>query len=272
VRGALSYADWHERLCAGCDEPKTTVVLRALGAALARVGFQHAHRLRREQQLPEEARQDPEKSTTTLAKTLHWTSRVLSVPAAELYVLSEVPGSLAFAPGAERPLLTCARALGSGFSLPELVCLWARELSFLRQEQAALCYFPDANELSQLLLAACAVSGRANLRALGSDAKRIASGLKREVRGAALEALHAAAQSFPVHAVEAHADAFVRSAELVARRVALVACGESRAHASARSPLPRAPASRTHRNAARICYASRSAPSSGRSVRRSASR
>jgi hypothetical protein len=182
--------------------------------------------LRREQPLPEEARQDPEKSTTTLAKALHWTARLLSVPATELYVLSEVPGSVAFAPGAERPLLTCARTLGSGFSVPELVCLWARELSFLRQEQAALCYFPDASELSQLLFAACAVSGTANLGAISSDAKRIASGLKREVRGASLEALRAAAQSFPVHAVEAHADAFIRSAELVARRVALVACGD----------------------------------------------
>jgi len=226
VRGALSYADWYERLCAGCDEPKTAAVLRALGPALARVGFQHAHRLRREQPLPEEARQDPEKSTTTLAKTLHWAARLLSVPAAELYVLAEVPGSVAFAPGPERPLLTCARSLGSGFSLPELACLWSRELCFARQEQAALCYFPDAGELSQVLLAACAVSGATNLRAINSDAKRLASGLKREVRGAALEALRAAAQSFPVHAVEAHADAFIRSAELVARRVALVACGD----------------------------------------------
>jgi len=226
VRGALSYADWYERLCAGCDEPKTGAVLRALGPALARVGFQHVHRLRREQPLPEAARQDPEKSTTTLAKALHWTARLLTVPAGELYVLPEVSGSVALAPGAERPLLTCARTLGSGFGVPELVCLWARELSFLRHEQAALCYFPDASELGQLLLAACAVSGSANLRAIGSDAKRIASGLRREVRGAALEALRAATQSFPVHAVEAHADAFIRSAELVARRVALVACGD----------------------------------------------
>ncbi len=226
VRGAFSYADWHERLCAGCDEPRTTALLRALGPALNRVGFQHAHRLRRELALPDEARQDPEKSTTTLAKTLHWTARLLCVSAADLYVLPEVHGTLAFAPGAEQPRLTCARSLGSGFSLPELVCLWARELSFARLEQAALCYFPDAAELSQLLIAACAVGGATNLRAIGNDAKRLASGLKREVRGAALDALRDAARSFPVQAAEAHADAFIRSAELVARRVALVACGD----------------------------------------------
>ena len=226
VRATLSYADWHEHLCAGCDEPRTTAVLRALGPALARVGYQHARRLRREITLPDDARQDPEKSTTTLAKTLHWASRLLCVPVAQLYVLPEVSGSVALAPGAEQPLLTCGRALGSGFSLPELVALWARELAFARQEQAALCYFPDVAELSRLLRAAFAVSGVVSMRSIDSDAKRLASGLKREVRGAQLDALRAAVQTFPVHDVEVRALAFVRSAELVARRVALVACGD----------------------------------------------
>jgi hypothetical protein len=226
VRASLSYADWHERLCAGCDEPRTTAVLRALGPALARVGYQHARRLRREVSLPDDARQDPEKSTTTLAKTLHWTSRLLCVPAAQLYVLPEVSGSVALAPGAEQPLLTCGRALGSGFALPELVGLWARELSFARQEQAALCYFPDVSELSHLLRAAFAVSGVVGMGSIDGDAKRLASGLKREVRGPQLDALRAAVQAFPMHEVDARALAFIRSAELVARRVALVACGD----------------------------------------------
>jgi hypothetical protein len=209
----------------GCDEPRTSAVLRALGPALGRVGFQHARRLRRELALPDDARQDPEKSTTTLAKTLHWSSRLLCVPAADLYVLSDVAGSPLLVPGPDAPRMTCGRSLGSGFSLPELVFLWSRELSFARHEQAALCYFPDTAELSQLLLAALAVGGAVNMRAIDGDAKRLASGLKREVRGAALEALKVAALSFPVREVNARTSAFIRSAELVAGRVALVACG-----------------------------------------------
>jgi hypothetical protein len=226
VRGTLSYADWNERLCTGYDEPRTTAVLRALGPALSHVGFQYARRTHRQLSLPEEARQDPEKSTTTLAKTLYWTSRLLCVSATDLYVLPEVLGSVSLEPGPERPLLSCTRALGSGFSLPELVCLWARELSFARHEQAALCYFPSAAELSHLLLAALAVSGVTSMRRIDGDAKRLASLLKREVRGAALDALHAAAQAFPVAEVVARASAFIRSAELVSGRVALVACGD----------------------------------------------
>jgi hypothetical protein len=225
VRGALSYSDWQERLSVGCNDPQTNAVLRALYPALARVGFQHARRLRREPVLSEEARQDPERSTTTLAKTLHWTSRLLCVPAAELYLVPEGMDSLGLVPGPERPLLTCGRALGSGFSLQELVCVWARELSFARPEQSALCYFPNALELSQLLSAALAVGSAVGLRAIDDDAKRLASGLKREVRGAALSALEVAARAYPVREVAARANAFIRSAELVSGRVALVASG-----------------------------------------------
>lgn len=225
VRGALSYTDWHERLSAGYSDPHTDAVLRAISPALARVGFQHARRLRREPSLSEESRQDPERSTTTLAKTLHWTSRLLCVPAAELYLVPEGMDSLGLVPGPDHPILTCGRALGSGFSLQELVCVWARELSFARPEQAALCYFPNGSELSQLLSAALAVGGAMGLRAIDDDAKRLASGLKREVRGPGLAALEAAARAYPVREVTARAQAFIRSAEFVSGRAALVASG-----------------------------------------------
>jgi len=225
VRGALSYSDWQERLCVGCVDPQTDAILRALSPALSRVGYQHARRLRREPVLSEESRQDPERSTTTLAKTLHWTSRLLVVPAAELYLVPEGMDSLGLVPGPERPLLTCGRALGSGFSLQELVCVWARELSFARPEQSALCYFPNGSELTQLLWAALAVGGAIGLRAIDDDAKRLASGLKREVRGPGLAALEAAARAYPVREVAARAQGFIRSAEFVSGRAALVASG-----------------------------------------------
>ncbi len=225
VRGTLSYADWNERLSSGLGHPETTALLRSIAPALARVGFQHVRRQRRDSPLPDDARQELEKSTTTLAKTLHWVSRLLCVPVAELHVLPELPGSLGLTPGPERPLVTCARTLGSGYSLPELVFLWARELAFARPEQAALCYFPSTAELSQLLLAALAVGGSTSLRSIAGDAKRLASALKREVRGAALDALQAAASRMSPHDVGARAAEFTRASELVAGRVALVASG-----------------------------------------------
>jgi hypothetical protein len=225
VRGTLSYADWNERLCSGIRQADTMALLRSIAPALPGVGFQHVRRQRRDRELPEDARQELEKSTTTLAKTLYWASRLLCVPASELYVLPELPGSLGLVPGPEQPQLVCSRALGSGFGLPELAFLWARELSFMRHEQAALVYFSDADELAQLLLAALALGGATSMRAIEGDAKRIASALKREVRGGALESLQVAATRVGPHEVQQRAIDFLREAELVAGRVGLVASG-----------------------------------------------
>ena len=225
MRGTLSYADWNERLCSGVREPAVTAVLRSIAVVLPRVGFQHARRLRRDLELPVDARQELDKSTTTLAKTLHWASRLLCVPASELYLLADVPGKLGLLPGAERPHLICDRTLGSGFSLPELVFLWSRELSFARPEEQALCYFNSVTELSQLLQAALVVGGAISMRTVDGDAKRIASSLKREVRGQALEALQGAAAQLNPGLVDRAAAQFMRGAELVAGRVGLVASG-----------------------------------------------
>jgi hypothetical protein len=225
VRGTLSYADWNERLCNGLREPGVTAVLRSIASALPHVGFQHARRQRRDVELPDDARQDLERSTTTLAKTLHWASRLLCVPTSELYLLPDVSGKLGLVPGPEGPCVACERSLGSGFSLPELVFLWARELSFARPEEQALCYFQGATELAQLLQAALAVGGATSMRSIDGDAKRIASTLKREVRGQALDALQGAAAQLSPNDVDRAAAQFIRSAELVAGRVGLVASG-----------------------------------------------
>ncbi|MEI9950009.1 MAG: hypothetical protein WDO74_13770 [Pseudomonadota bacterium] len=49
---------------------------------------------------------------------------------------------------------------------------------------------------------------RIALRAIDDDAKRLASGLKREVRGAALAALELATQAYPVREVAARIHCF----------------------------------------------------------------
>ncbi|RYZ05008.1 MAG: hypothetical protein EOO73_21710 [Myxococcales bacterium] len=239
VRGTLSYADWNERLSNGAREPEVTALLRAIANALPRVGFQHVRRQRQERELGDDLRQDLEKSTTTLAKTLYWSSRLLCVPVSELYVLPELPGSLGLTPGPERPLVACARSLGSGFSLPELVFLWSRELAFARPEETALCYFPTVAELTQLLLAALAVGGNASMRSIDGDAKRLASALKREVRGAALDALQGAAARIDARDVSRRASLFVRGAELVAGRVGLAASGSVEAALALSARFPR---------------------------------
>jgi len=239
VADILSYADWNDRLCAGVLEAETAALLRALGPAVVSVGYRHARRHRRNVELSEEFRQQLDKSTTTVAKTLLWTSRLLAVPTAELYVVPEVAGSLAIIPGADRPLLVCGRSLASGFSLPELTFLWARELTFARPDAAALAYFQGPTELSQLLLAALAVSSVVPMRSLDGDAKRLASLLKREVRGANLEALAAACSQIDPREVRPRARAYIRANEIIAGRAGLVASGHLDAALALSDRFPR---------------------------------
>lgn len=240
VRGTFSYADWNQRLCVGHDDAELTALLRTLSPVLPRVGFQQVRRQRRDVELPEEARQDLERSTTMLAKTLLWASRLLCVPATELYVLPELPSTIGLVPHETGPIPVCSRELGSGFSLPELVFLWARELAFARPDAAALTYFTDAEALAQLLLAAMAVAGAVNMRSIDGDAKRVASSLKREVRGAELAALQSAAERLSAAEVPQRAAAFVRSAEVVAARAGLVACGSLEVALKLSQRFPRA--------------------------------
>ena len=60
-----------------------------------------------------DARQELEKSTTTLAKTLHWASRLLCVPTKELYVVPE-----AEAREAARSTLSTVRPASSSSTRP----------------------------------------------------------------------------------------------------------------------------------------------------------
>lgn len=223
MRDALSYSDWNE-LCSGQRDVQLTALLGALAPAIGRVGFQYLRRQRLEPSLAEDTRQDLE-STTTLASTLRWTSRLLCVPPPRLYLVPALPGLLRLVPHDEDLALSCSRALGSGFTLPELTFLWARELAFARPDALALSYFPDATALTRLVHGALAVAGVVNVGDLDAEAKRIASGLKRELRGSRLEPLLAAAAQLPTHHLDQRARAFLRSAELVAGRVGLVACG-----------------------------------------------
>src|SRR5690606_12818331 len=76
--------------------PEREDELSELLAAVADVAIEsRAHFLKKKKRVPKleaDKRHDPHTSTTTLAKSLLWTSKLLSVAPPQLYVLDEVPG------------------------------------------------------------------------------------------------------------------------------------------------------------------------------------
>jgi hypothetical protein len=198
----------------------------SLGDALVKVGVETAQRKRRLPALAPESEQDPAKSTTTLARTLLWSARLLGVPTPKLFV-TDGPGELTIAASPDH-IAVASKSLGSGLSLPELAFLWARRLVLLRPEHRVVTLLPDPTELEDFVRAAQAfgASSERFLKRLDGDAKLFARGLKRHLRGADRGPFEAAAKGVSRRKIGALVTAYRRSIELTSARAGLVACGD----------------------------------------------
>jgi hypothetical protein len=238
ARGSLDDKAWTSGLFYPERDVATRNLLGVLLEAATEIGLTNARRKKRGQELDPEQAQDPAKSTTTLAKTLLWTSKLLGIATPALYVLPEVEGGLAVAPERSQILLA-GRALGSGLSLPELAFLWGRKLALLRPEHRLVVLFPELEELADLVKAGLATASSKELRALDGDAKRFAGSLKRAFRGSAIDRLRDVAREFPKSETTRRMASWTRSVVLCAGRAGLLACGniEIAARLSKRYPF-----------------------------------
>jgi tetratricopeptide (TPR) repeat protein len=227
ARATIADADWAELLFSEAHDSAMTRLLDALGPAAVRVGIGFAKHKNR-YFVPDPATlQDPEKSTTMLAKTLAWTSRLLGLVPPSVYVSSELSTGFDVAPTEQASTLV-SRSLGSGLGLGQLAFLWGRHLPRFRSEFRAVPFFKDTAELSLLLTAGLALGGAAGIevRELDGDAKRLYAALRREVRGPQLETLRDAARELTAVEVNERAAQVLREIELIGVRAGLLASGD----------------------------------------------
>jgi len=97
-------------------------------------------------------RQDPATSTVTFARTFGWAAQVLGLPAPLLYVRSDVPGALSFAPN-EQPASVAGQTVLTGFTPQELTFIIGKHLAMYRGEHYIKTLFPTVTELTVLLFA-----------------------------------------------------------------------------------------------------------------------
>jgi len=226
VRTNLAEQDWLDGHLSGDVDAELGALLVMLREPIVELGVAAAKKQSPFELDPKNA-QDPSKSTTTLAKTLLWTSRLLGVQTPELYVLPEVSGELAAHP--ERvPVSVASRSVGSGLSLAELAFLWGRHLVQFRPEHELALFFPDPTEQAALLTAALSIGGASEhtLRGLDADAKRFAAGLKKHLRGSKLELMKEIVRRQPNVEPGVRMRAYRRRAERAALRAGLLACGD----------------------------------------------
>ncbi|HEX3775378.1 MAG TPA: tetratricopeptide repeat protein [Polyangiaceae bacterium] len=227
ARSNLADGDWSEAHLSGDIDPTLVELIWALRDAIVEIGVAAAKKQRDLPELDPAQAQDPAKSTTTLAKTLLWTSRLLAVQTPELYVVPEVRGELLGHPE-KNPISVASRSVGSGLSLPELAFLWGRHLVQFRREHELSLFVPDADDQVAFLSAALAVGGSPEHepRSLDGNAKRFAAGLKKHLRGPKVEhvkdIVRRQAKVDPVVRMRAYR----KRAERAALRAGLLACGD----------------------------------------------
>jgi len=227
ARGNLTESDWAEGKLAGDADPALIELFWALREGIVEIGMATAKKQRLVPELEPATEQDLAKSTTTLAKTLLWASRLLAVQTPKLFVLPEVPGELASVPD-KVPVCLASRSVGSGLGLAELAFLWGRHLVQFRREHDLGSFLPDRADQDALLAAALAVGGspQHELRALDGTAKRFAAGLKKHLRGANVDYVRDIVRRQPQMDPGARLRAYRRRAERAALRAGLLACGD----------------------------------------------
>ena len=226
ARTNLTDSDWAEGHLSGETDPELMALVWAARDAIIETAVAAAKKKDRPE-LDAAALQDLAKSTTTLAKTLLWTSRLLGVRTPELYIVPSAPGHLSAR--IERvPTSIASRAVGSGLGLAELAFLWGRHLVQFRPEHELTFLFPEPEEQAALLTAALSVGGSARYapRSLDADAKRFAAGLKKHLRGPNLEQLKQVVVRQPDTAPGERMRAYRRRASRAALRAGLLACGD----------------------------------------------
>lgn len=168
-------------------------------------------------------RQDPEASTVAAVRTVGWAAKVLRVPCPAIYARGDLPGGLTAVP-AETPSVVLGKAMLTGRGLPELSFLAAHALAFQRATASLTTFYPTVPELRDLVRTAISlylpnVAPGPSVQGL-RDA--LASRLtldQRRVLDQSIRSLTARGGTFDLAA-------FLRSAEMMACRVALLVSGD----------------------------------------------
>ncbi|MBK7586731.1 MAG: tetratricopeptide repeat protein [Myxococcales bacterium] len=236
ARGVVGDDEW-ERLMPSRDEPLERL-LSLVQPAARQLRFSSLERDRLTPKVSESTLQNPN-GTTTLARSLAWTARLLGQEVPAVHVLPEVPGELSPLPLLE-PTAAASRGVASGLELPELAFLWARVLVYLRPEHSIVVFYPTARDVATLLLGSLAVTG---VEEAEGDAAVVADGLAEILDDEELEALSEAANALEKRRLRTRVARYVNGVHAAASRAGLVACGDiARAiELTGRYPLPGGP-------------------------------
>ncbi|MBK8251487.1 MAG: tetratricopeptide repeat protein [Polyangiaceae bacterium] len=187
-------------------------------------------------------RQDPATSTVTFARTFGWAAQVLGLPAPALYVRSDVPGALSFAPN-EPPASVAGQTVLTGFTPQDLTFIIGKHLAMYRGEHYIKTLFPTVTELTVLLFAGMKMVSPET--PCPPDIEKQVIGTAQTLRGymqpVQLEGLRMVVKKFIAEGAKANIKRWVQTVEITAARTGFLLAGDldiAKKIIAAEQPLP----------------------------------
>jgi tetratricopeptide (TPR) repeat protein len=172
-------------------------------------------------------KQDPATSTVTFAKTFGWAAAVLGIATPELYVRSDVPGSIMAVPTIP-PASVAGQTVLSGFQPQELAFICAKHLASYRGEAYIKNLFQTQSELTMMFFAGVMIAApNTPLPAeIMNNVKVSAQALRRHMDAVQFEHLAAAVKRWMNDGSTANIKRWMQGIELTSARAGLLACGD----------------------------------------------
>lgn len=172
-------------------------------------------------------KQDPATSTVTFAKTFGWAAQVLSLPLPELYVRSDVQGSIIAVPTVP-PASVAGQTVLSGFQPQELAFICAKHLASYRGESYIKNLFQTQSELTMMFFAGVMLAApNTPLPAeIVNNVKVSAQALRQYMQPVEFEQLAAFVKRWMQDGSTANIKRWMQGIEITATRAGLLACGD----------------------------------------------
>ncbi len=227
VRGRLSNEIWAKHLIHSEENVYISKMFEMItpAALQAKIAM-----LKAKKQLPDLDKrllQDPKNSTVTFAKTFFWAANILGVHAPELYVRSDIPGSVVAVPMMP-PASLAGQTVLTGFQPQELTFICGKHLASYRGEHYIRTLFPTQAELTIMLFAGVMLAAPNTPMPpdMAQQIRMTAQELGRYIQPVQLEGLRAVVKRFIDEGAKANMKRWNYAVEMTAARAGLVLCGD----------------------------------------------
>ncbi|HWO08965.1 MAG TPA: tetratricopeptide repeat protein, partial [Polyangiaceae bacterium] len=227
VRGRLSNDVWAKHLIHTEENVYISKMFEMITPAALQAKIAMLKAKRQLPELDKRLLQDPKNSTVTFAKTFFWAASILGVHAPELYVRSDIPGSVVAVPMLP-PASLAGQTVLTGFQPQELTFICGKHLAAYRPEHYIRTLFPTQAELTIMLFAGVTLSAPNTPMPpdMAQQIRMTAQELGRFIQPVQLEGLRTVVKRFIDEGAKANIKRWSFAVEMSAARAGFALCGD----------------------------------------------